>query len=235
MTQKKKFPSKEELQKRARRAHGGFVRNLKKLRENRGSLQKFGESIGVAHTTVGQWEADDGGFPNGDVLWRIAHVHGVSLDWLLFGTGEERPLQPQTNADRSLEAAVGAYVLQALRARGQEARDLFVLTEDVEVGAALLNALVDLVEQEAEVLRRAYREWGAKARLHDTVLKIRAEAADTKSPELKRLAGLLSRDLGTLRNSRFPAVEGSLIARHLPQVKVALAIDNTPSPQPRDA
>src|SRR5262249_10510614 len=64
-----------------------FASRLRILRAGR-SLRDFAEEIGVSAPTVQNYER--GRLPEAEVLYRIAVIHGVTMEWLLMGEEHHR-------------------------------------------------------------------------------------------------------------------------------------------------
>jgi transcriptional regulator with XRE-family HTH domain len=83
---------------------------------------EFAERLGVTRATQGNWEM--GQMPRADLLDKIAHAGGVSVEWLLHGSdsGSSRPTRGQSRQSKKAlqkkllhsEELPGAFVLPDL-------------------------------------------------------------------------------------------------------------------------
>ncbi|HYW32823.1 MAG TPA: helix-turn-helix domain-containing protein [Gemmatimonas sp.] len=189
----KQAPTRKEMQE-ARKANaaaeaavtevtGAFKKRLEWViaeKTKTKTQQELAEAIDVSPASVSSWMR--GTFPDSAHLVRISVRYGVSLDYLVFGTG---PQARDAVDPADLARELGQYVIRAIQAPVGRERWMGG-TKPEELGAALLSFCVQQTDKEFERVRVILTERCAAEASAD-VLRELLESADFELAQIRRL------------------------------------------------
>jgi AcrR family transcriptional regulator len=121
-----------------------------------GSMADIARQLGVPHATVRNYFS--GRLPAPEVLIKIANTTGVSLNWLLIGTGEKfvQRVKP-VDIGRMLEERIEQMIDQKLAARREGVQELGTVDEAPEFD---VEAAIRSIDDPQKVMNEWFRHEG---------------------------------------------------------------------------